>query len=203
MPRIDTPKASCMSLNVDTSRFRRAAASLLAGVEQQVESMLHEEQEPMIEAVGNATPPAHDAISLSEGIQHGRTLVEADVHRVVIPVAATRAVMTVRDAMSRYRVKGRVPSRLAKRIPVARADMQAYIAEKKDRVGNLARGWFARVRTSGGRISFVMGNAVAYASNVVGLRLRANAVLHGEWPRLQDRVQTAVAAAARAAGFKS
>ena len=91
----------------------------------------------------------------------------------------------------------------AKRILVARADMESYIAEKKTHVGNLARGWFARVKSSGGRITLLLGNAVPYAANVTGLQAHANEALRSQLHRLQDRAVTAVAKAAKNAGFKS
>ena len=192
-----------MALVINTDRFHRAAQSLREGVEQEVAAMLNEEAPGMVDVVQNATPPAHDGLSLSDGIQHGQSLVAADVHRVVIPVAVSRAEMGVRDAMSRYRINGRVPAQIAKRILVARADMESYIAEKKTHVGNLARGWFARVKSSGGRITLLLGNAVPYAANVTGLQAHANEALRSQLHRLQDRAVTAVAKAAKNAGFKS
>lgn len=213
-------------ITLNTDGFNAAVSRLLAGSKREAVAVLREQARGIIRNVIAVTPPGKWGRGSTEARKRGQAIVEADVFKVVRPVAAAKAQeQDVAGLMKRYRRNGRVRHGAEPRITVPRDKLKEYLKTKKALVGFLASGWneaaarlgvkpaawiwknegpgAMQIIVSDSAIRIVATNNVRYASSISQLRSRLQWAVNQQQRAIERRLKRFQDERAKKAGFKT
>ena len=213
-------------LTLNTDAFNAAVSRLMAGSKRDAVVVLKEQARGILRNVIAVTPPGKWGRSSSEARQKGQACVVADVLKVAVPVAPSKAEeQDVAALIKRYRRNGRVRKGANPRITVPRDKLNDYLKRKKALVGFLASGWneaaarlgvkpaawiwknegpgAIRIDINATGIRIIATNEVRYASSISQLRSRLQWAVNQQQRTIERRLKRFQEDQAKKAGFKA
>ena len=159
-------------LIINTSSLAGDLHTLLATSKREAVEVMREQARGVLRRVIDITPPGGRGVQGDAARQRGQRLVVSDILRVVRGVRAPLAQeQDVKAVLARYRVKGRVRRGANPRVLVPMEALQAYIAQRKARVGLLASGW----KSAAEQLGIVLPQWIGKHDDEGGYELEANA----------------------------